>query len=94
MISSDHTDVIAHPMFAYFARGKKGDIDEICRDFKDMLALSSGSPSGFTAKITPSVAGNATPDLSLTERQRRMARAAGMSYREYFTLVNDIPHKK
>ena len=93
---SDHSDVLSHPMFAHFAKDKKGDIDTICRDFRTMLAALSSLPADamVAAKITPCVSQNASPDLALTERQRMIARAAGMSYREYYTLVNDIPLKK
>ncbi len=93
-VSEDYADVLSHPMFAHFAKDKKGDLDTICRDFRAML-LSAPSPAyDISAKITPCVSQNASPDLALTERQRMIARAAGMSYREYYTLVNDIPHKK
>ena len=90
-----YADVLSHPMFVHFAKDKKGDLDTICRDFRLMLgAASSSVSSDITAKITPCVSHNASPDLALTERQRMIARAAGMSYREYYTLVNDIPLRK
>ena len=94
--SVDHSDVLSHPMFAHFAKDKKGDIETICRDFRSMLTCASSLSSDIllTSKMTPCVSQNATPDLALTERQRMIARAAGMSYREYYTLVNDIPLKK
>lgn len=93
-ITVDHADVLSHPMFAHFAKDKKGDLDTICKDFRAMLTASAAVSADITAKITPCVSQNASPDLALTERQRMIARAAGMSYREYYTLIHDIPSKK
>ena len=91
----DFSDVLSHPMFARFAKGKRGNIEEICLDFREMLSsMPKTEISDVSAKMTPSVAGNASPDVALTERQRMIARAAGMTYREYYTLVNNIPVKK
>lgn len=49
--------------------------------------------ASLSAKMTPHM-GYAAPDLALTERQRAIARAAGMTYREYYTMMCDIPKKK
>ncbi|MBQ8497150.1 MAG: hypothetical protein IJ489_06845 [Clostridia bacterium] len=93
--SESAEDALSHPMFAHFAKGKRGNIEDICRDFKNMLsAMPKNDIHNITAKMTPSVSANAAPDLALTERQRMIARAAGMSYREYYTLVNDIPARR
>ena len=92
---SDETDVLSHPMFAHFAKGRRGNIEDICRDFKQMLSfMPKNDIIDISAKMTPSVSANASPDLALTERQRMIARAAGISYSEYYTLVNDIPTKR
>ena len=94
-LKNDGEDVLSHPMFAHFARGRRGNIEDICRDFREMLsAMPKSGVSDLTAKMTPSVSANAAPDLALTERQRMIARAAGMSYREYYALVSDVPAKR
>jgi hypothetical protein len=36
----------------------------------------------------------AGPDYTLTERQKLLARAGGMTYREYYELLNNIPKSK
>ena len=93
--ASDDSDALLHPMFAHFAKGKRGNIEDICRDFKEMLATAGVTPqTDVAAKMTPSVSGTASPDVALTERQRMIARAAGMSYREYYALVCDVPAKR
>ena len=93
--ASDDSDALSHPMFAHFAKGKRGNIEDICRDFKEMLATAGVTPqTDVAAKMTPSVSGTASPDVALTERQRMIARAAGMSYREYYALVSDVPVKR
>ncbi len=93
--ATDNTDALSHPMFARFAKGKCGNIEDICRDFREMLAeMPQETFSDISAKMTPSVSANAAPDIALTERQRMIARAAGMSFREYYALVSDIPTKR
>ena len=85
----------ANPMFAHFARGRRDGVAKICRDFEAMLAAGGYSDCGdvgMTAKMTPSV-GAATPDMALSDRQRELARAAGMSYREYYELVRVLPDR-
>lgn len=85
----------ANPMFAHFARGRRDGIAKICRDFEAMLAAGGYSDCGdvgMTAKMTPSV-GAATPDVALSDRQRELARAAGMSYREYYELIRALPDR-
>lgn len=86
----------SNPMFVHFARGRKDGIDRICRDFEAMLAAGGRPLHGVSAtdmaKMTPSV-GLASPDLALSERQREIARAAGMTYREYYESISALPDK-
>ena len=90
----DLSPMLSHPMFAHFARGRRGDIEAICHDFKAMLSsLPEAENGSLASKMTPR-AYYAAPDVALTERQRAIARAAGMSYREYYAMIGDIPHKK
>lgn len=89
-MSDDETETLAsHPMFPRFARGRKGSFHEILEAFREMLQVSSRmDPSEtLTAKMTPA-ATQAVSDVALTERQRAIARAAGMSYREYYHILN------
>lgn len=78
----DAKKLTAHPMFVHFARGRRGTFDEICRDFQAMLSAEE-----ISAKMTPTAA-QASYDVALSERQRAIARAAGMTYREYYNILN------
>ncbi len=88
----DFSAAFTHPMFASFAKGKRGEITQICRDFMEMLSSESIEKRTATvnAKMTPSFS-HAAPDVPLTERQRMIARAAGLSYREYYAALQGIP---
>ena len=84
-----------HPMFSHFSKGKSGTEEEICRDFEEMLAFSSKEQEKaknaaiLAAKMTPP-ANSAIPDVALTARQKEIARAAGMSYKEYYELFGEV----
>ncbi len=89
-MSDDEAEELAsHPMFPRFARGRQGSFHEILVAFREMLHVSCRmDPSEtLTAKMTPT-ATQAVSDVALTERQRAIARAAGMSYREYYHILN------
>lgn len=88
-------ELLANPMFIRFARGRSGGIETVCREFEDMLAVGGQHTAvrmtaPVAAKIVPAVA-SATPDVALSERQRAIARTAGMSYREYYELISELP---
>ncbi len=81
-------ELTAHPMFSRFARGRQGSFEEILMAFREMLAVSpSQARETVSAKMTPA-ASQTTLDVALTERQRAIARAAGMTYREYYAILN------
>ena len=85
---------LANPMFAVFARGRSGGIEEAVRDFEKMLLLGrSALTEDELMKMTPGAHG-ALGATALSERQRRIARDAGMSYREYYEIIRSIPTKK
>jgi hypothetical protein len=85
---------LANPMFAVFARGRSGGIEEAVRDFEKMLLLCrSALTEEELMKMTPGAHG-ALGATALSERQRRIARDAGMSYREYYEIIRSIPTKK
>lgn len=85
---------LANPMFAVFARGRSGGIEEAVRDFEKMLAAGRNSVSeADLMKMTPDSGFLAPGGAALSERQRRIARDAGMSYREYYEIIRAIPTK-
>lgn len=89
-MSDDEAEELAsHPMFPRFARGRQGSFHEILVAFREMLHVSCRMDPTETlaAKMTPT-ATQAVSDVALTERQRAIARAAGMSYREYYHILN------
>ena len=84
---------LANPMFAVFARGRSGGIEEAVRDFEKMMAAGRRMlTEEALMKMTP-VAGGAGGAPGLSEHQRRIAREAGMSYREYYEIIRSIPTK-
>ncbi len=88
MDEKEAEELIAHPMFFRFARGRQGSFDEILSAFREMLAVSPAkNGETVSAKMTPAAA-QMTADVALTERQRAIARAAGMTYREYYAILN------
>ena len=93
---ADMRRIIADPMFVCFAKGKTQDIASLCRDFCTMLAQGenamekSNLSDSVLARVTPG-GGNYGAGVVLTERQRALARSAGMSYREYYDLISGIP---
>ncbi len=93
-ISADSfAKTLANPMFAVFARGRSGSIEEAVRDFEKMLETGRGSVSEEELmKMTPG-AYSALGGTPLSERQREIARKAGMSYREYYEIISTIPTK-
>ena len=84
---------LANPMFAVFARGRSGSIEEAILDFEKMIAAGRSTLSEEELmKMTPG-AYSAASGTVLSERQRRIARDAGMSYREYYEIIRSIPTK-
>lgn len=84
---------LANPMFAVFARGRSGGIEEAVRDFEKMLSAGRGGISEeMLLKMTPG-AFECAGGVALSERQRKIARQAGMSYREYYEIIRSIPTK-
>lgn len=83
--------VVTNPMFALFARGKSQTFDEICRDFMKMTAGTRNA--GSRRMVTPSGSSAMNRDVALSDKQRKLAREYGMSYREYYELINGIPSK-
>ena len=85
---------LANPMFAVFARGRSGGIEEAVRDFEKMIAAGRESlTEEMLMKMTPGAVECAGGGAALSERQRKIARDAGMSYREYYEIIRSIPTK-
>jgi beta-lactamase superfamily II metal-dependent hydrolase len=84
---------LANPMFALFARGRSGGIEEGVRDFEKMLMDGRSTlTEEEIMKMTPGACGSYLGN-ALSERQRKIARDAGMSYREYYEIIRTIPTK-
>lgn len=84
--------ILSNPMFYTFAKGKAMSLDEMISEFSEMMALGAEQKLTPMARTTP-VQGVSSPDYALSERQRRIARDAGMSYREYFKYLKTMKTK-
>ncbi len=49
--------------------------------------------AGSRRMVTPAGSSAVNRDVALSDRQRKLAREYGMSYREYYELINGIPTK-
>ncbi len=92
--ADDFAKILQNPMFAVFARGRSGEMKDIMRDFGAMLEAGNGMLSqDARMRFTPG-AGSCNGGIALSERQKRIARSAGMSYREYYDIISTLPTKK
>lgn len=80
---------VTDPMFPTFAKGKAGTLDEIISDFYKMTS-EGGAPKRSPLTLATPVGAAASPDYALSERQRRIAQSAGMSYREYYNFLKSM----
>ena len=90
---ADSEEISLHPLFERFAKDKGGSREEILSDFREMLTLLNDEKqkkdAAIGAMVTPP-ARCAIPDVALSERQKMIARAAGMTYQEYFELYGTV----
>ena len=90
---ADSEEISSHPLFERFAKDKGGSREEILSDFREMLTLLNDEKqkkdAAIGAMVTPP-ARCAIPDVALSERQKMIARAAGMTYQEYFELYGTV----
>ncbi len=94
MDSETFARTLANPMFAVFARGRSGSVEDAVRDFEKMIAAGRNSLSEEDImKMTPGTGFCTAGGVALSERQRKIARDAGMSYREYYEIIRAIPVK-
>ena len=90
--AEDFARVLANPMFAFFARGRAESAEILAQEFENMLAAGKSTLSEEALmKMTPSAGFSAVGGVALSERQRKIARDAGMSYREYYEIIRTIP---
>ena len=90
--AEDFARVLANPMFAFFARGRAESAEILAQEFEKMLAAGKSTLSEEELmKMTPSAGFSAVGGVALSERQRKIARDAGMSYREYYEIIRTIP---
>ncbi len=92
--AEDFARVLGNPMFAFFARGRGESAERLALEFEKMLAAGrQGVSEEELMKMTPSKGFSAAGGVALSERQRKIARDAGMSYREYYEIIRAIPTK-
>ncbi len=92
--AEDFARVLANPMFVFFARGRGESAEKLAREFEKMLMAGRSAVSeDDMMKMTPSAGFAAAGGVALSERQRKIAREAGMSYREYYEIISAIPAK-
>lgn len=97
-------DTINDRAFKAFCSGKSGTLCSLYESYKAFLSVLSQSPeakkyrelkNGFTST---GFSENSSPVIDygsiLTENQRRIATASGMSYKQYAELLAQIPTKK
>ena len=80
---------VTDPMFPTFAKGKSGTLDGIISDFYKMTS-ESGAPKRSPLTLATPVGAAASPDYALSERQRKIAQSAGMSFREYYNFLKSM----
>ena len=80
---------VTDPMFPTFAKGKSGTLDGIISDFYKMTS-EGGAPKRSPLTLATPVGAAASPDYALSERQRKIAQSAGMSYREYYNFLKSM----
>ena len=90
--------------FRAFCVGKSGDLLELYESYMGFLEALSVSPEAKRRRVAQrefastgfSRGACSTVDYGslLTENQKKIAKAAGMSYRQYSELISQIPSKK
>lgn len=96
--------IMRDPAFRAFCEGKSGDILSLYESYSEFLKALCQSPeakrhreaqrmlasTGFSNRASAAVDYGSL----LTENQKMIAKAAGMSYRQYSELISQIPTKK
>ncbi|MBE6571217.1 MAG: hypothetical protein E7656_03080 [Ruminococcaceae bacterium] len=98
------TDILSDPAFRSFSRGRYGDILSIYEEYCGFLSQLSESPEAKRYRAAQrelastgfSGGASCATDYGslLSDNQKRIAKAAGMSYRQYSELLSQIPTKR
>ena len=85
---------LKNPMFPMFSRGRNESVEQSVRNFCKMIAEGKNSVSEEDRiRMTPYSGYGVVSDIALSERQKKIAREAGMSYREYYEIIKSLPQK-
>lgn len=85
---------LKNPMFPMFSRGRNENVEQSVRNFCKMIAAGKNSVSEEDRiRMTPYSGYGVVSDIALSERQKKIAREAGMSYREYYEIIKSLPQK-
>lgn len=85
---------LKNPMFPMFSRGRNESVEQSVRNFCKMIAAGKNSVSEEDRiRMTPYSGYGVVSDIALSERQKKIAREAGMSYREYYEIIKSLPQK-
>lgn len=85
---------LKNPMFPMFSRGRNESVEQSVRNFCKMIAAGKNSVSEEDRiRMTPYSGYGVVSDIVLSERQKKIAREAGMSYREYYEIIKSLPQK-
>ena len=97
-------EILKDSSFRRFSRGRRGDLLEVYEDYLGFLSELSDSSDAKRYRAAQrqlcstgfSEGASCATDYGsmLSENQRRIAKAAGMSYRHYAQLLSQIPSKK
>lgn len=90
-------------LFEKFAKGRNGRIEDIFDDFYGFMSVIDTEKAaenndeeealGFASTSFSSYSGVSDSGTNLTKQQMEIAKSAGMSYREYATLLESVPKK-
>lgn len=85
---------LKNPMFPMFSRGRNESVEQSVRNFCKMIDAGKNSVSEEDRiRMTPYSGYGVVSDIALSERQKKIAREAGMSYREYYEIIKSLPQK-
>lgn len=81
--------ILSNPMFYAYAKGRAESIAELISGFSEMISLDGGAAIPTEMRATPEPKA-AAAEFALSERQKNIARDAGMSYREYYSFLKSM----
>lgn len=81
--------ILSNPMFYAYAKGRAESISELISGFSEMISIDGGAAIPTEMRATPEPKA-AAAEFALSERQKNIARDAGMSYREYYSFLKSM----